>query len=136
MLQTEAVGSCLILAISPSKAPTCLIVRHCFRCVSSHWVILASPERQILKNSVINPLEIESKNEHEHVLEPRVPRVRTLPEHGDFNVTLTDSAPCPFKAIMDTGLMRTTTGAQIFRVLKVCFIHPTVFIHTSGSSRS
>jgi len=36
----------------------------------------------------------------------------------DFNVTAADGARRPFKAILDVGLARTTTGARVFGVLK------------------
>ena len=36
----------------------------------------------------------------------------------DFNVTPSDGARRPFKAIVDVGLTRTTTGARLFGVMK------------------
>jgi len=44
-------------------------------------------------------------------------RGNTQPDGEDYNVQPVDG-PRPFKAILDVGLARTTTGARIFAVLK------------------
>ncbi len=36
----------------------------------------------------------------------------------DYNVSYSDEGPRPFKAVLDVGLARTTTGARIFAVMK------------------
>ncbi|EGG17544.1 60S ribosomal protein L5 [Cavenderia fasciculata] len=36
----------------------------------------------------------------------------------DFNVTAVEDKPRPFKALLDVGLARTTTGAKVFAVMK------------------
>jgi len=36
----------------------------------------------------------------------------------EYNVEILDNRPGPFKCYLDTGLMRTTTGARIFGAMK------------------